>query len=71
MTTEPKKRERKARRNFQRDLEATVLFCKCAIDTCEEFKLSGAGDEQANRAMNAQIRAYRRVLQCLGVTDEQ
>lgn len=51
------------RRNFQRLVESTTLFCEIAIQTCEEF--SSDEDPARNAVFDAQIKAYRRVLQML------
>ena len=67
MATEtPKaKRERKPRRNFQKIVESTTLFCEISIQTCEEFKVSEGASATGIAVFDAQIRAYKRVLTML------
>ncbi len=66
MPTETPKpaRVRKPRRNFQKLVESTTLFCELAIQTCEDFKPEATAQDTA-RDIDAQIRAYKRVLAML------
>ena len=60
----PARRNRGPRKDYKRDVEATIMFCKIAIQTCEEFR-----DQEVRKdVFDAQIRAYTRVLKCLGIT---
>lgn len=67
MATEAPKKTRRARTNYQKLVEQTLMFCRVSIETCELFR-SEAGDGQMTTtyAMDAQIRAYQRVIKLLG-----
>jgi hypothetical protein len=56
------KRVRKSRTNYQKVVESATAYCSAAINVCESFK---SESEAITPEINAQIRAYMRVLQIL------
>ena len=69
MTENAPKVRKRIRRDYKKIVESTIQYCKIAIQLCEEFR-AGAGATESE-LMEAQIRAYKRVLRALGEEAEK